>query len=245
MKKILLMAGHGDGDPGAVALGYQEAELTRELTESVRVKLSSYAEVTVFDMSRNPYKWLKANKFNFKKYNYVLEIHFNAAVNDRVGDGKTTGSEILVHPTEKGTNVEQCILKRITALGFRGRGIKRRDNLQNMNLCKRNQGVSYALLETCFIDDRDDMNLYTKKKNAVAEAIAMGIVEGFGLKAKENATMGFNDIKGHYAESAVTDLLSMGIVKGNGDGTFSPDSNIKRGDAAIMVRNAIKFITGK
>ena len=76
--KILLIAGHGQGDPGACALGYQEADLTRELVSLVRPKLSKYAEVTVFDTNKNPYTYLKSNKYNFKEYDYVLEIHFNA-----------------------------------------------------------------------------------------------------------------------------------------------------------------------
>ena len=60
-----------------------------------------------------------------------------------------------------------------------------------------------------------------------------------------NEVKGFTDIKGHYAEDAISDLLEMGIVKGNGDGTFNPEGNLKRGDAAILIRNAIKYITGK
>jgi hypothetical protein len=65
-----------------------------------------------------------------------------------------------------------------------------------------------------------------------------------GLLAANEST-NFTDIKGHYAENEISDLLKMGIVKGNGDGTFNPDGNIKRCDAAIMIRNAIKYITGK
>lgn len=56
---------------------------------------------------------------------------------------------------------------------------------------------------------------------------------------------GFTDISGHYAESAIFDLWEMGIVKGNGDGTFNPDGSLKRCDAAILIRNAIKYIKGK
>ena len=56
---------------------------------------------------------------------------------------------------------------------------------------------------------------------------------------------GFKDIKGHYAEASINDLLSMGIVKGDGTGKFKPDANLTRGDASIMIRNAIKYITGK
>lgn len=192
------------------------------------------------------YKYLSAgNTFNFKKYKYVFEVHFNSCVNDTKGNGKTTGVEILVHQTEKGTSVEENILNNISALGFKNRGIKPRTDLKVMNTCKRIQGVSHALLETCFIDDKDDVMLYAITKEKIADAITSGMVKGFGLKKKESVTMVFKDIKGHYAETHINDLLSMGIVNGDGTGNFKPDANLTRGDASIMIRNAIKFITGK
>lgn len=187
--KILIICGHGDGDPGACALGYKEATLVREYGPLLQKALSPYAEVTVFDTSKNMYKYLKAgNSFNFRNYDYVIELHFNACINDLTGNGKTTGGEILVHKTEKGTSVEQAMLKNLAALGFRNRGVKVRSDLLNMNVCKGKQGVSYALLETCFIDDADDMKLYTSKKSAVVSAIANGIISGFGLKKTELTT---------------------------------------------------------
>lgn len=182
--KILLIAGHGQGDPGACANGYKEADLVREIAPKLKNKLSAYANVDVFDMNKNMYKFLKAgNAFNFKNYDYVFELHFNAGVNDTKGNGKTTGTEILVHPSEKGTTVEKTIVSNISALGFKNRGVKTRSDLQNMNVCKKRQGVSYALLETCFIDDKDDMKLYVAKKDAVITAIANGIISGFNLGA--------------------------------------------------------------
>ena len=179
--KILIISGHGAGDPGACAFNYQEAILVRDIAPKLKTILSKCAEVTVFDTSKNMYKHLKAgNSFNFKNYDYVLELHFNASVNDTKGDGITTGTEILVHTSEKGTSVEKAIVDNISALGFKNRGVKTRSDLQNMNACKR-QGVSYALLETCFIDDKDDINLYMAKKDAVITAIANGIIGGFNL----------------------------------------------------------------
>lgn len=185
--KILLISGHGDGDPGAMGNGYKEADLVREIVPILRDKLTPYADVTVFDMSKNPYKYLKSNSFNFKEYDYVLEVHFNAFKKEATGNGKTKGVEILVHPTEKGVGVENAILSNIVALGFTNRGIKRPTDLQNMNICKGKQGVSYALIEVCFIDDVDDMALYNAKKDAVIDGIAQGIVTGFDLAKNEQS----------------------------------------------------------
>jgi N-acetylmuramoyl-L-alanine amidase len=188
--KILLICGHGEGDPGAVGNGFKEADLVREIIPKLKGLLSPYAEVDVFDTTKNMYKYLKAgNSFNFKKYDYVFELHFNAGVNDKSGNKKTTGTEILVHPNEKGISVEETILKKIEKLGFKNRGVKRRTNLLNMNTCKGKQGVSYALFEVCFIDDLDDITLYQAKKNDIIKAITEGIVEGFKLNKSVNNSM--------------------------------------------------------
>lgn len=183
MMKILIVCGHGDGDPGACACGYREVDLVREQGPLLQKALLPYADVDLYDRSLNLYKVQKAGKtFNFKQYDYVIELHFNAGVGNQNGDEKTTGSEILVHTSEQGVGVETAILDSLRSLGFRNRGVKKTSNLLNMNICKGKQGVSYALIETCFIDDLDDVKLYLTKRDEVIDAIVNGIVSGFGLK---------------------------------------------------------------
>ena len=178
--KILLIAGHGDGDCGAIGCGYKEADLTREVVTLVKSKLSSYAAVEVADMSVN---WFNNKaKLPLSGVDYVLEVHFNACVNDVEGNGATTGTEIYVTLNEKGTTVEENIIKGIASLGLRNRGVRRK-NWAVITHCK-NRGISSALLEVCFIDDADDMKIYKAKKDSIAEAITKGIVDGFGLKKK-------------------------------------------------------------
>lgn len=236
--KILLIPGHGDGDCGACGNGYQEADLTRELVNTLSPILRKYANVDVFDTSKNMYKYLKSNKFDFTKYDYVIEIHFNAF------DEKANGVEILVHPSEKAFTVERLMLENISAFGFKNRGVKIRNDLQNMNICRGLQGVSYALIETCFIDNANDMKLYQSWKEDIAVAITLGIVKGFGLNEKvSNDT--FTDIADCYGRNHINELAKMGVINGKGDGTFAPKEPITREDVAIIVRNAIKYITGK
>lgn len=177
--KILLIAGHGQGDPGAVGNGYKEADLTREVVKLLKPQLDNYADVTIADTSKN---WLN-NKMDFSPYYYVLEIHFNAGVNDKTGNNGTTGTEIYVTTSEKSHGVETEIVKGISSIGFKNRGVKRK----NWSVISRakSQGVSSALLEVCFIDDADDMWLYQKKKAEIVKAIASGIIKGFGLEKEE------------------------------------------------------------
>ncbi len=65
------------------------------------------------------------------------------------------------------------------------------------------RGVSHALVETCFIDDRDDMDLYKAKFDAIARAIADGVAEGFGksvLDDKEDDTMTQKEFEAMYGK---------------------------------------------
>ena len=39
--------------------------------------------------------------------------------------------------------------------------------------------MSAALLETCFIDNLDDIQKYQENKNAIADSVVKGIVKGF------------------------------------------------------------------
>ena len=186
MKNILVIAGHGGSpyDPGACGCGQKEAVLTRELAKLIQAELSKLADVkaTLYNIANDAYKILKnGGSLPLAGVNYVLELHFNAAANDLNGDGKTTGTEVLVHTSESGVTVEEAICKKICALGFKNRGIKRRSGLLVMNTVKRH-GISHALIETCFIDDADDMKVYLANKEKVAQAIAAGVAEGFGLK---------------------------------------------------------------
>lgn len=176
--KILLIAGHGNGDVGAVGNGCKEADLTREVVKMLKPALDKYVTVDIADTSVN---WFASRaKLNVKGYDYVLEIHFNAIKAETVSDGATKGTEIYVTEAEKSFTVEQKIVDNISSLGLRNRGVRRKN--YSVITRAKNQGVSSALLEVCFIDDIDDMRIYQSKKNEIINAIVKGIVDGFNLK---------------------------------------------------------------
>lgn len=205
---ILLIAGHGAGDPGAVATvngkSYKEAELTRQVVERVQGVLRKYAQVTVYPTDRNAYSDYQVGKLgayaDFDRLDYVLEIHFNAAAKD-TGNGRVKGTEAYVTTSEAGVTVENAILGRMADLGYTNRGVKRK-NWAVISKAKQ-AGVSACLLEVCFVDDGDDMALYEKTKEKTAQAIALGVAEGFGLR-KEKAEM--------TAEEAIVVLAGKGII---------------------------------
>lgn len=234
MKRILLIAGHGAGDPGATATidgkYYKEAELTRQLVAKIRTELSNY-EVTAdtYDTARNAFADAKSGSFSSRaKLNacdYVLEVHFNAAAGDPTGNGRTTGTEIY-YPSRGGkSGCDGAICSAIEAAGFKNRGVKVGQFLVINNSYLA--GVKANLLEVCFIDDADDMRLYLQNKDKIAQGIGAAIAGAMGLvkKAESKAeTREDEDMKRYksleeipesYRES-VGELISTGVLAGKG-----------------------------
>lgn len=233
--KILLIAGHGAGDSGAVATidgaKYQEANLTREVVANLKPMLEKYgATVGVYPTSHNAYTDYNNGKLvstaNFKGYDYVLEIHFNAGRNDLKGDGKAAGDECYWPSRGIATGLENPITSRL----FTGVAQRQSKSGQFAVINTANgYGVKANLLEVCFIDDADDMRLYIKNKNAVAQGIADGIAAVYKLKKAEDKNMMFKDIGKSAFKDDIEWGAKLGIASGYTDGTFKPDEPCTRG----------------
>ena len=63
------------------------------------------------------------------------------------------------------------------------------------------------------------------------------------LKKRNNADM-FTDISKSVHKNSINDLAKMGVIQGVGNGRFEPDRNITRGEAATMIRNAMRYYHG-
>ena len=218
--KLLLISGHGAGDPGAVGCGCREADETRKMTKAVAEYLEGLADVTIYPTDRNAYEDYRKGTLHsvasFRTYDYVLEIHFNA-VQASASDGNVKGTEIywVMDETAAGT-----ILDSVARLGFTNRGLKTK-NLAVINAAAL-KGAPAALLEVCFIDDADDMRLYTADRAAVARAIAGGIVRAFELTRKEEADemviyKTYGDVP-DWGKATVKKLMDKGLLQGTGEG---------------------------
>lgn len=232
---VLLIAGHGGNpyDPGACGCGYQEAKETRRMVDALAPLLRARGcGVAVFDKAQNAYDVVRyGGALPLSGIDYVVECHLNAGVGDQGGNGYTTGTEVLVHASEPATTVEQYILNNICALGFTNRGVKRRNDLAVMGYVV-NHGISHALIETCFIDDADDMALYERKFNDVAKAIADGIAEGFGLEGGSEVEENKNQEPSKWAKDAWAKAHELGLM----DGTRPHDTVTREELAAVLVR---------
>lgn len=226
--KVLLIAGHGAGDSGAVGNGYKEADLTRKIVAAIEPKLKKYCSVGVYPTSRNAYDDVQNGTFanhvpgGIRSYNYVFEVHLNSSADDPDGNGVTTGTEIYITSAEEGYTVETAILENVCSMGFRNRGVKRKD-FSVIATCK-NYGVSSALLESCFIDDQDDVDLLVPNIDKLAQKVVNGIAGGFGLKASSGSNTSTSTIKPSGGSNSSSKKTISQIAKevingewGNGD----------------------------
>lgn len=192
--KILLISGHGAGDSGAVAKikgkTYKEATEAIVMVKKIKEQLAAYnVTVDIYPTERNAYEDAKAGKLqvDLSQYDYVLEIHFNACVQDLKGNGKVTGSEAFVTTADKTKTVENNMLDSLASIGLKKRSVKSHN--YTVIYRAKTKGADSSLLEICFIDDADDMAIYLKDKDNVAKAIACGIVKGYKLKKKGKKTL--------------------------------------------------------
>ncbi len=192
--KLLVMAGHGrnvDGswDPGACGCGYQEANLTRELSNLIVQQAKLNGMDCDLAPDRNHYSFFKyGGKYDVSAYDYVLEVHFNASIiKSEARNYEMKGTMIYIDQSETGHSVEDAILKKLYEIGSKqawdGVVITQRQYTSGLMVQNRirAQGVSHAVLETCFITDGDDMAWYQSKKQLIATKVIEGIIEGFGL----------------------------------------------------------------
>lgn len=181
--KFNVHAGHNpDGKIACGAVG-----LIKESTQArkVRRKVTKYlrrAGHTVYNTTCNngTSQTDVLNKIVAKCNSHTVDldvsIHFNSGAGDEKGNGKTTGTEVLIYALGKEPNETAAnIAKEIAKLGFANRGVKARPDLYVLNSTK----AEALLIECCFVDDKDDVKLYNAKK--MAQAIAVGILNSYGV----------------------------------------------------------------
>ncbi len=175
--RINVHAGHNaDGRVACGAIGF-----IRESTEARRVKDAVIAMLrqlghTVYDCTVDDAANVSDNLrkivalCNAHKVDLDVSIHLNSGAKDAAGNGKTTGVEVYVYNSSgKAKACAEKVCQAIAGLGFRNRGVKYSTGLYVL----RNTKAPAMLVECCFVDDKDDVQLYDCQ--AMAEAIVFGI----------------------------------------------------------------------
>lgn len=181
---IMLDAGHGGSDPGAVYNGRQEKDDTLRLTLAIGQILQNngvdvqYTRTT--DVYESPYQ--KAMEANNAGVDFFVSIHRNSFPTDNV----VSGVESLVYDLS-GIKYEmaQEINEQLETVGFVNLGVHARPNLV---VLKRTE-MPAVLVEVGFINSDIDNQLFDENFYDIARAIADGILdilEEYGEKMEKN-----------------------------------------------------------
>ena len=124
---VLLISGHGAGDPGAAGQyggrTWREADETRRVTAAVAADLRKAGwSASVYPTDRNAFDDAKKGTLaaiaQFGRYDYVLEIHFNA-FRAAAADGQPKGVECYVPTSQADEAAAAAMCRRLAALGTR------------------------------------------------------------------------------------------------------------------------------
>lgn len=168
---IMLDAGHGGSDPGAVYNGRQEKDDALRLTLAVGEILQNndidvlYTRTT--DVYESPFE--KAMEANQAGVDFFVSIHRNSFP----VDNQVMGVESLVYDLS-GIKYEmaQNINAQLETVGFVNLGVTARPNL----VVLRRTNMPAVLVEVGFINSDVDNQLFDDNFNDIAQAIAEGIL---------------------------------------------------------------------
>lgn len=172
--KIFVSAGHTLTGKGTGAVGFiNESQENRVLAKYIVNYLkklgheADYHEVN----SGSDYINQQAKKANEKKYDVVVQIHFNSS------DNATANGTEVIYRSSKGKVFAQRVQDKLKA-EFKDRKIK-----HDINDLKKDLGWlrltndPAILIETCFVSNKADTDKYTSNREKIAKLIAEGITD--------------------------------------------------------------------
>ncbi len=169
---IMMDAGHGGRDPGAVYEGRQEKDDTLRLALAVGEILQNngidveYTRTT--DVYETPYE--KATEANNAGVDLFISIHRNSFPTDN----DVSGVESLIYDLSGlKLQIAESINQQLEAIGFVNLGVKARPNLVVLKRTK----MPAVLVEAGFINSDIDNELFDANFGAIAQAIAFGILD--------------------------------------------------------------------
>lgn len=205
------------------AVGLLDESVEDRLIKDAMIKYLRQGGATVYDCTvdtgtsqRNVLSQICA-KCNAVASDLDISVHFNSDRNDYKGDGKQGGFEIYATAyTGIKLEVATRMVNKMQPLGFglHGKPLKTTSGLYFLN----HTNAPALLLEICFVDDKDDYDLYKKVGadaigKALAEAVLNKTISQTGQEVKKMAEVQLYDLNGTDAQKW--------YVKHNSDGTYS------------------------
>lgn len=172
MALVVLDAGHGGENPGAVYMGRREKDDALALTLAVGRILEENGVDVYYTREKDVFETplQKAQEANQTEADYFVSIHRNSSPSPN----QYTGIETLVfNRYGEAARLAYNINDELEDIGFENQGVNERTNLA---VLRRTQ-MPAVLVEVGFINTDADNALLDARFDDVAEAIADGIIE--------------------------------------------------------------------
>ena len=189
-KKVFLGVGHGGKDPGAVANGFEEADLNLQIALACQKELIRHGVTVGISRTKDENDELpeEIKEFNAFAPDLAVDIHNNAGGGD--------GAEAF-HEIKGGTSktLATNIINEIVKIGQNSRGIKTKKNSLGKDWFGfiRQTNAPAVLVECAFVDNKEDIKIIDTlaEQQKMGVAIAKGILKTLGITYKaETQTTG-------------------------------------------------------
>ncbi|MBS1318333.1 MAG: N-acetylmuramoyl-L-alanine amidase [Lachnospiraceae bacterium] len=213
MATIVIDAGHGGSDPGAVFEGRQEKDDTLRLALAVGKILEENGQNVIYTRTTDVYQtpFQKATIANEAGADFFVSIHRNSSP----VAGQYSGVETLVYE-RSGIKEEMAenINRELEEAGFKNLGVKERPGLVVLRRTK----MPAVLVEAGFINSGEDNRIFDENFEEVAQAIADGIlrtlyaqeVESYAYK--EENTMPYRIQVGYFTMEENAKAMQMQLA---------------------------------
>lgn len=171
MALVVLDAGHGGQNPGAVYNGRQEKDDVLALVLAIGPILEANGVNVYYTRTTDVYEppWQKAMEGNAVNADYFVSVHRNSSPYPN----QYTGVESLVYNRYgEAARLAYNINTRLEELGFVNQGVNERTDLAVLNRTE----MPTVLVEVGFINTDADNELFDQRFNEIAQAIADGIL---------------------------------------------------------------------
>lgn len=175
MALVVLDAGHGGANPGAVYQGRQEKDDALALTLAIGNILEAEGVDVYYTRTTDVYETplQKAQEANATGADYFVSIHRNSSPIPN----QYTGIESLVYsPYGEAARLAANINEELEEVGYANQGVNQR---QNLVVLRRTQ-MPAVLVEVGFINTDMDNQMFDDTFEETAQAIAKGILETLG-----------------------------------------------------------------
>lgn len=220
---IMLDAGHGGRDPGAVYNGRQEKDDSLALTLAVGELLQErgvdvlYTRTT--DVYESPYQ--KVMEANAAGADFFISIHRNSSPEANT----YSGVESLVY-NKSGIKLEMAenINEQLEAVGFVNLGVKERPGL----VVLRRTRMPAVLVEVGFINSDTDNMLFDNNFNDIALGIAEGILDTLQMNGDVPTPGSYTVQAGAFRNGAYADRLQQELLEQDFPAVTSQNNGLYR-----------------